>query len=555
MESSPESAGEEPVRRRHPALAESSQESGDDEPVRRRRSAIAESSEDSDSGQPVRRRRPAIAESSGESDLGHDEPAPTPPLSFDGLPNEDAEHVDTTRDGARPPAGATRQTYLFTWSHSDGDRVKPEEYRKEDFVEVLETAYAISLPRNPIAQMSVFEERHDGGQKHYHAIVMTEKVHRWKGVCAWLKRRGICLHASAHAQYYEAYRYCVLPSAHKPRNELDPNPYHSPGHPEPWKAARVPPNARAMQYRRDGLLASATNATQDTADEQGDDGAAGHKKKKVQRESKKVKVHNAIVTLKLKTVSMLKAYAREEVMAGRPDVLDFVLGCRDLGAFVRLCWSIEGSPEDAARAERSPLEIVKDARVELPCECNGEWGPAALGTLERNGFTREAFAEAVVKTLKGPSKMGNLFIHGVSNSGKSFMINPLQRIFKCFTKVQLGSSYALAPLPEYECVVWHEFEHCEKTVAWSDLLAWLEGGTFFIAKSKAFAATDEEYEPKGTPCFFTGPHKLTHSDESKSTMLTNRFIYLNFTVPWLDSQIRDIPVCGRCWSRFVLGEP
>ena len=34
-----------------------------------------------------------------------------------------------------------------------------------------------------------------------------------------------------------------------------------------------------------------------------------------------------------------------------PDVLDFVLSCRDLGACVRLCWSIEGAPVDAARAE------------------------------------------------------------------------------------------------------------------------------------------------------------------------------------------------------------
>ena len=85
--------------------------------------------------------------------------------------------------------------------------------------------------------------------------------------------------------------------------------------------------------------------------------------KKPKPPTKRGACSNAIVSLNLKTVEEVNSYARAEAAAGRTDILDFVLGCKDLRGFVRHVWDIENAPEKAppgrvldgpARRDRQP---------------------------------------------------------------------------------------------------------------------------------------------------------------------------------------------------------
>ena len=54
---------------------------------------------------------------------------------------------------------------------------------------------------------------------------------------------------------------------------------------------------------------------------------------------------------------------------------------------------------------------------------------AAVHLLTRNEISVSVFAQAVFTLLeKGRGKYRNIFIHGVANCGKSFMLSPLKAI-------------------------------------------------------------------------------------------------------------------------------
>jgi len=117
-----------------------------------------------------------------------------------------------------------------------------------EFAELLETAYAIRHPGLPITQMAVFLEQHasEGAHTHFHATVKAERVHRWSPIVTYLRGRGVYVHASkTHPLYYSCFRYCTMPSANKPRSEIDSSQWFSDGHPPVHEACRIPATAQA----------------------------------------------------------------------------------------------------------------------------------------------------------------------------------------------------------------------------------------------------------------------------------------------------------------------
>ena len=107
-------------------------------------------------------------------------------------------------------------------------------------------------------------------------------------------------------------------------------------------------------------------------------------------------------------------------------------------------------------------------------------------------------------------------------------------------------------------VLWHEMEYVERRVAWSDMLLWLEGKSFPLGVPKAFREADIEYNPTGTPVFFTGGHKLHHPDPLKHAMIDRRMHYMEFYRSMPKEAIREghagLKDCGRCFARFILGD-
>ena len=94
-------------------------------------------------------------------------------------------------------------------------------------------------------------ERHATGTDlqtdwHKHAVVKANRTHRWRAVTQYLENFGIFTHATAHYPAYAvALRYLVLPSAKKPRGELDAEPSAA----VPLRIVLAPSNAGGTSAR------------------------------------------------------------------------------------------------------------------------------------------------------------------------------------------------------------------------------------------------------------------------------------------------------------------
>jgi hypothetical protein len=71
--------------------------------------------------------------------------------------------------------------------------------------------------------------------------------------------------------------------------------------------------------------------------------------------------------------------------------------------------------------------------------CNGKWLLAAEQLLESNSITHKSFCDAIYIALeKGRGKYQNIYIHGPTNCGKTFILSPLKTIYKAFCNPPTG---------------------------------------------------------------------------------------------------------------------
>lgn len=98
-------------------------------------------------------------------------------------PGED-DLIDHTCDSTPPTTRTTktgRAVYLVTFSHPQGQNKRaPSEFTRQEFAELLVTAFEASVPGLHVEYLAVFQERHAGGPgeatgtTHFHASVKSD---------------------------------------------------------------------------------------------------------------------------------------------------------------------------------------------------------------------------------------------------------------------------------------------------------------------------------------------------------------------------------------------
>ena len=102
----------------------------------------------------------------------------------------------------------------------------------------------------------------------------------------------------------------------------------------------------------------------------------------------------------------------------------------------------------------------------------------AIKTLENNGVHVGSFKQAIKGLLvKGRSKYINIIITGPANCGKTFILQPLSVIFKCFQNPS-ASAFARVGADEAEIITLSELRWSIKLITWNDFLLLLEGSRF-----------------------------------------------------------------------------
>ena len=167
------------------------------------------------------------------------------------------------------------------------------------------------------------------------------------------------------------------------------------------------------------------------------------------------------------------------------------------------------------------------------------------------------FCTAVYNALsKGRGKYRNIYLHGRSNCGKTFILSPLKTIYKTFCNPATGS-FAWIGAEQAEVIFLNDFRWQPTIIAWADLLQALEGDTIHLPAPKNFCQKDIELS-SDTPFFATSDAPLVlirggAVDKANTEMMEVRWRFFHFwkTIPV--SQQKEIKPCGHCFASFILG--
>ena len=93
------------------------------------------------------------------------------------------------------------------------------------------------------------------------------------------------------------------------------------------------------------------------------------------------------------------------------------------------------------RSKKSRIELLND-HLQKDWEESWRWVVAASADeiLDKNGTEKANFLSAMNEALfKGRGKHRNVCIYGPANCGKTFVIQPLKKIFECFVNPACGN--------------------------------------------------------------------------------------------------------------------
>ena len=220
---------------------------------------------------------------------------------------------------------------------------------------------------------------------------------------------------------------------------------------------------------------------------------------------------------------------------------------------IKSAWAAKNSLKKAERKKMDRMDIMREA-TEKECVCQDQYRLAAVEVLERNEINIESFKSAVLKAIEfGREKHNNVLLHGKSDSGKTFLLKPLVKIFNTFESPATGT-FAWVGVEKAECVFLNDLRWSEKLIAWPDFLNILEGAAQRIPAPKTHHPEDIVWSYK-SPIFATSDDKLVACDGKKidkynTKMMDNCWIYFEFIRPL--TVTRKIPPCGRCFARFIL---
>ena len=412
-----------------------------------------------------------------------------------------------------------RTVYLITYSQANLERVP----KREDFASLVVEAFTSTCDIDGIiSHWACSLEPHQNGGSHYHMAIKLKQARRWISVRRWLhNRHGINVNFSnVHNNYYSAWKYAT---------KQDKEYVHSSNHPD-----------------------LSTNKTTK---------ATGNKKKGKSK-SKRLSVYDVsqlAVKKGIKTRLGLLALANEQKKEGKVDLAQFIAnrGPKVVAEALSVGWELEEAEAKMARQRLSRLEILERCLEEQCSEgCEGEWLTMAESVLANNGVTCVSFASAVKELLdKGRGKYKNIMITGPANCGKTFLLNPLNEVYRTFTN-PATTSFAWVGAESAEVIFLNDFRWSPQVLPWHNMLLLLEGQTVHLPAPKSHFAKDIIFD-NDTPIFCTGKQEIIlvkggNIDERESEMMRVRWHVFRFNYQIPESEQRSVAQCKHCFAELIL---
>ena len=452
-----------------------------------------------------------------------------------------------------------RRTYLVTYSQANLEKFPT----RESFGKLLENSFN-SNGRNSkvlVTQWACCREEHTNGGQHYHASIKLSGPKRWLSVKNQIEdNAGIVVHFSdRHDNYYSAYKYVcksdqsVLHSKHHPNlKEI--------GSPQTKNSTKAYRAACAARKRR-----SAANETANNVNEP-DDSASSSAESSGSSNSKKPKrlsnldVSDFILEHKITSDTQLFAAANSRKQEGQRDLAGYVLSKnpKSLLELINNTWKLKNASDEIERECKSRIEIIKEA-VNVQCVdgCNHDWISCALELLRFNKIHPFVYAAALRELISlGRGKFRNILIVGPTNCGKTFMLKPLEKLFKVFAN-PAHDKYAWVGADKSEVILLQDFRWSSELIQWKDLLLLLEGEIVNLPSPKNHFVSDVCMNTD-IPIFATSKCRVEYigrfnsRDEMETAMMAVRWKVFDFTRQITEEEQKSVPPCPRCFSELVL---
>lgn len=461
----------------------------------------------------------------------------------------DSSDCETEEIGRRE----VRQVYLVTYSQADTIRFPT----RESFAAAVVASFR--APSASVLHWCCSKESHKSSGIHYHLCLKLNKSHRWLPAKNCLKEQyNISVHfSSVHANYYTAWKYVTKEDREVILSENHPDLWNSAG-PSTMKAHLA--KVEAKTKRKTGTLPIHANETGSSGEETGANEKTEVRRGKGNKRLRAFDVAEICVAKSIQTRSDLLALAHEQKVEGKTDLAEFIInrGDKIVHSTITTAWEMENATEEKKRHETSRLDLLRKAGDEK-CICNveNEWLESAISLLGKNHVSCDHFAHCVRVLLeKGRGKYRNIMLTGPANCGKTFLLNPLNIVFKTFTN-PASTSFAWVGAEKAEVLFLNDFRWSQQIIAWHDLLLMLEGQLVHLSAPKSHYAKDMVFD-RDTPIFCTTKHPIVlvrsgHVDERETEMMSVRWkvFAFNYQIPVEDQ--KEILPCPTCFSRLILG--
>ena len=155
---------------------------------------------------------------------------------------------------------------------------------------------------------------------------------------------------------------------------------------------------------------------------------------------------------------------------------------------------------------------------------------------------------------KGRGKYRNVYLKGPCNCAKTFLLNPLNTVFKTFSN-PASTTFAWLGAQEAEVVFLNDFRWSAQIIPWHDFLMLLEGQKVHLPAPKTHYKQDIVFEGD-TPIFCTSKDELSFVRAGVLDTVETRMMQVRWRVFTLYHQIpeeqqHNVPLCARCFSELI----
>ena len=164
-------------------------------------------------------------------------------------------------------------------------------------------------------------------------------------------------------------------------------------------------------------------------------------------------------------------FAEMQKNEGKTVVAEFIAnrGTKIVQEALDLAREFDEAPKNWHEYRRAVCRLLQEVYSgQCEVDCNGKWLECGLELLARHEIELSSFCSAIYKALSlGRGKYRNVYVYGLSNSGKSFIFKPLRSIFNTFTNPATGT-FAWLGVEDVEVVLLNDFCWHPPIIVWAD---------------------------------------------------------------------------------------